>query len=211
MWKPQICTKFGDERGIQVCIYILATENGTKQELNGFKTPFDHRYVLLNGTRERKFQKGENDSTYDTNRSCFQGPKGLQEGVPSWNNKESKSPIQWTRRVKTSAKPTSQVGGDSGLLWKSPSTQRSCFKTIQDNLVPPSLPTFPQKFRSKLSLARCHGLQKQASIQNVPPAQNCHNCQVIGDAATTKTINTIQLLSGGLFTMHYIICSSRVQ
>ena len=40
--------------------------------------------------------------------------------------------------------------------------------------------TFPQKIRSKLSLARCHGLQKQASIQNVPPAQNCHNCQVIG-------------------------------
>ena len=59
MWKPQICTKFGDEWGIQVCIYILATENGTKQELNGFKTPFDHRYVLLNGTRERVLERGK--------------------------------------------------------------------------------------------------------------------------------------------------------
>ena len=56
MWKPQICTKFGDERGIQVCIYILATENGTNHELNGFQVPFDHRYVLMNGA---SFTKGK--------------------------------------------------------------------------------------------------------------------------------------------------------
>ena len=59
MWKPKICTKFGDERGIQVCIYILATENGTNHELNGFKIPFDHRYVLLNGASEEVLERGK--------------------------------------------------------------------------------------------------------------------------------------------------------
>ena len=55
---PQICTKFGYEWGIQVCIYILATENGTNHELNGFQIPFDYRYVLMNGAKE-SFTKGK--------------------------------------------------------------------------------------------------------------------------------------------------------